>query len=645
MTAIAKTSHQVAFNTQNTQKAQFDVANTVSKVQPALQPPQTTKIKPIRAPSSAQHVIIQTNGKLRSFKITPQGSRLLLSTPKNMPFATLPNNAASLNALKAGATGLGVGEVATGAGTASGYLTLGGLATFGLCLLAGGVTFLVGTGNISAEEETVLKHLKKQETQSKKPKFAPPKTPLLTPPKTDRSFTQTLKPKPFKPVEQPVKIPVRQPSRYKTVPIVPPLSILSPIPKGGSIKIPYIKGVKLTPLEPNYVGAKGDVKANKPSVKQAKGAIQAAVDDSDKETSATSERNTNKDSSHVLGQPNNLNPDVNARVRSRAYWEAYEVWLKVTQINDNKVVGDPLKPKRGRQIGFYKDANNITQYGKRSGSQIIIYDASIFDGYRGDKVRKVTHTPPVQIKNSSSVQGMTWRERSSTQSADYKNKMKTAKSDDEKISITYTHISEIYAQIRHINAETSIYLKATNAVKKASDLDIVALKNSESNPILINAGSLLTEAIADYNGAVKNRKNAHAYRAKQKTLFEKSIKEMLQVNTERAVQLQSKVEELLSENERNSVAGNIPNKTPEQRREDKNGREKKRYKANSKAINTRVREAYSNLDTDKKNKKLDKRKEKRRNSLKNETEQQAIERKQNHKKRVQEWRARNELQQ
>jgi hypothetical protein len=396
MTTIVKTSQLVAFNTHQAEKAHFNAKATLI----ALHQPQTSKIKLVRPPSSVQNVIIQTNGKLRTFKVTPQGNRLLLSTPKNVPFATLPNNTASLNALKASATALGTGEVATGAGTASGFLTLGTLATLGLSLVAFGATFLVGMGSANSEEEQDFKNLQAQKTvrlkkqaaqDSAKPKFKPLNTPLLTPPNDERSFTQNKKPDPFNPKSS------KPLARSKPL----PNPRFKSAPKGGGVTTPYVDWVKLNPFlnpdkkhhqKPKYTPRVQPIKASAAQGEQAEVHLQPDA------------------------TPNQLRAaklkSSSVQERNGRKWETYmrinEEWHENNNIKLDEN-SDPLNPDNSQPIGFHS-INGVTMYQYAPGQY---YDASIFDSY----LNNTLPTQPITTSTSQIEKGSGIKTKAKIQSA------------------------------------------------------------------------------------------------------------------------------------------------------------------------------------------------------------------------------------
>ncbi len=413
MTMITKTGQQAVSNARLIQKTQFEVAQGTAKTRTAVQPVQ---VKQIRTPASSQNVIIKTNGQLRSFKVTPKGAQLLISTPKGVPVGTLPNTPASLNALKlGGAAALGTGQAVTGttavgttaAGSAGGFLTLGTLATLGLSLLAGGVAFFAGMGSANSEEPDVRKmeadkaaRLKKEKDQkADRPQFKPKFKPLrpLERTKFIPSFMPPIAPAPFKPAAKPA-LPLKSPPMpYKLVPTVPALPQILPVPKGGKLKSPLIKGLKLAPLPINYVGARGDVEADKPDGKKAKGQIKASGSES---------VNSRKNEGQVRSERLKSTP-LEERYGSKwmSYYAVYYEWCERHNIEPNENA-DPLNPDNSRSVGFHS-INGVTMYQYAPGQY---HNASIFDNYLNGTLQRNLSAPapaesianqPVQAKPSS----------------------------------------------------------------------------------------------------------------------------------------------------------------------------------------------------------------------------------------------------
>ena len=435
MTNITKTSQSVAFNTKNApQNSVFDAAKTNAKIRVSVQPPQAPKIRLVRPstppPASARSIIIKTNGRLNSFEVKPSGGKLLIRTPQGVPIGKMPNTPSVNQFFKVGgAAAIGAGEAApvAGAGTAGGIFTLGTLATAGLFLLTGGITFFAGMGSAGGEQEDLaLKQLKKRGIKQQKPQAKQGINPQLKPPapligvNPDQppSFIPATKQRKFVPQIMPRTS--SQPTGYMPVPAVPkiptikavPVSPVAPLPvvtlpknvalpKGGSLKTPVVKGVKLVPPAPNYVGARRDVKANTQSTKKAKGHIRASGET--KDGSAT--QNTQ---AQLTQQTTAANNDLRAkRLKStkidnrhgrgwEGYYEVYDKWCTDNKVNSNQT-SDPLNPDDTQPVGFHK-VNGVTVYKDASGQYL---DASIFDRYLDNTLTTFGFAPAIVVPSPS----------------------------------------------------------------------------------------------------------------------------------------------------------------------------------------------------------------------------------------------------
>jgi hypothetical protein len=475
MTSITKTNQPLAVSPQQSQHAQFETAKTVTEARITLQPPNITKFKLVRPQA---HQILKTNGNIRSLNGIPKSSPLPINTLKNLPLSpnASMNAVNAINGVKVGAAALGTGELATGTGAVGGFLTLGTLATLGLSLLAGGVTFFAGMGSANSQEPDVRKleaaRLKKQKAQQDfKPKFKQLVNPFGEPKKDDDSFITITKPKPFTP-----KTPQKAQPVHKQVPVVPSIPIIAPSPVGGLIKLPPVPGVKFHPLVKQDGTYHKEGRQNHKPFKEQPRASASTI----QQTTAKAKQEP------TVKKKTAVNPSANRNAHPQVYEYIFKKWCEDNRLDYEKVQSDPYYPEKDKPNRFFRNEADALKYRDKKG---VIHDAEIFDNfatnatYEVEKFKSLPYELKLKYASNEAEKLANYNEELSSLNGQLEECRRKRKNIKSQIERTIQEIQDVFGQdeIPNMRKDSNVSREKSYLTQPIKNLDEAKPKIKAAN--------------------------------------------------------------------------------------------------------------------------------------------------------------------